>query len=214
MVAGNTGLENVVGNRTPAKQNQQGADSRRLLINSGAGSFFSWETNMNRKSLVRNVCLLAITLSVLLPVAATAEPIGGMLPLTEMGESMLAMSGGSIDDEAAKIPSKEMVALPVYPGSYYTATFGGEGMLPGVIMASSDPLEKVKAWYVEQEGLTWNEMFGLFHTGDEYKMMVTESVFLQDISANPSESTGGLAGFDMSGMKTQITISYEPRNTE
>jgi len=169
---------------------------------------------MNRETIVRYTGLLTLTLAFLLPVAATAEPVGGMLPLTEMGEAMLAMSGGSIDDEAAKIPSKEAVGLPIYPGSYYTATFGGEGMLPSVIMASSDPIEKVKAWYGEQEGLTWNEMFGLFHTGEEYKMMVTESVFLQDISEDPTASTGGLGGFDMSGMQTQITISYEPRTTD
>lgn len=50
----------------------------------------------------------------------------------------------------------------------------------------------------------------LFDAGDQYRPMVTESVFLQDISENPFESTGGLSGFDMTGMKTQITISYKP----
>jgi hypothetical protein len=194
--------------------NEQRPDARQLLFNSGAWSFISWETNMNRSTLVRNVCLLALAFVILSPVAAAAEPVGGMLPLTESGKSLLAMSGVSIDDQAARIPSKEMVGLPVYPGSFYTATFGGEGMLPSVIMASSDPIEKVKSWYEAQEGLTWNDMFGLFHTGDDYTMMVTESVFPQDISTNPSESTGGLAGFDMSGMKTQITISYDPSKTE
>jgi hypothetical protein len=153
---------------------------------------------------------LGLVLLLLLPLSAIAEPAGEILPLTEMGESLMAMAGGSIEDEAAKIPSKETVGPPIYPGAYYTATFGGEGMLPSVIMASSDPIETVKAWYEKQEGLTWSEMFGLFYVGDEYEMMVTESVFLQDISEDPSVSTGGLGGFDMSGMKTQITISYEP----
>lgn len=157
-----------------------------------------------------SIYALATTISLLASAAAVAEPVGEMLPLSEMGEAMLVMTGGSLEDEAAKIPSRETVGLPVYPGSYYTATFSAEGMLPSVIMATSDPMEKVKAWYEDQDGLTWNEMFGMFHVGDEYEMMVTESVFLQDISEDPSVSTGGMGGFDMSSMKTQITISYEP----
>lgn len=153
---------------------------------------------------------LAIATLLLVPLAAAAEPVGDMLPLSETGEAMLVMTGASIEDHAAKIPSKEAVGLPVYPGAFYTATFSGEGMLPSVIMASSDDFDTVKAWYQNQDGLTWSDMFGLFYAGDEYKMMVTESVFLQDISEDPSVSTGGMGGFDMSGMKTQITISYEP----
>ena len=166
---------------------------------------------MQLKTLATSTLQRVFTALLLLaPFSVFAEPVGDMLPLTDMGEAMLVMSGASIEDEAAKIPSKEAVGLPVYPGAYYTATFGGEGMLPSVIMASSDPMEKVKSWYENQEGLTWSDMFGLFYVGDEYEMMVTESVFLQDISEDPSVSTGGLGGFDMSGMKTQITISYEP----
>jgi hypothetical protein len=165
---------------------------------------------MNLETILRKTSMLAITFACILPATTVAEPAGEMLPLTEMGESLLAMSGASIEDHAAKIPSKETVGLPIYPGAYYTATFEGEGMLPSVIMASADPMDKVKGWYESQEGLTWSDMFGLFYAGDKYEMMVTESVFLQDISADPSNSTGGLGGFDMSGMKTQITISYEP----
>ena len=115
--------------------------------------------------------------------------------------------GGDVPET---IPSRESVGLPIYPGAVYTSRFDGEGMLPWVIMASSDPMEKVKAWYAEQEGLTWNDMFELFHAGDTYEMMAVDSVLLQDISEDPSQSTGGLAGFDMSGMKTQITIAYTP----
>lgn len=165
---------------------------------------------MNRRTIATFGRQMALALLILSPMIAAAEPVGEMPPLSESGAAMLAMAGGSIEDEAAKIPSKETVGLPVYPGSFYTATMSGEGMLPVVIMASSEPIEKVKSWYREQDGLTWNEMFGLFHVGDTYEMMATESVFLQDISEDPSISTGGLGGFDMSGMKTQITISYKP----
>jgi len=139
-----------------------------------------------------------------------AEPVGELLPLTERAEALFAMSGKTVEEVRATIPSRETVGLPVYPGAAYTAQFTGEGMLPSVIMASADPLDEVKAWYASQEGLTWDDMFGLFYVGDTYKMMATESVFLQDISEDPSQSTGGLAGFDMTGMKTQITIAYKP----
>ena len=164
---------------------------------------------MNYRTNLKTGKKLAPALLLLLPLAAFAEPVGEMLTLSEMGEAMLVMSGASIEDEAAKIPSREAVGLPVYPGSYYTAQFSAQGMLPAVILASSDPMEKVKAWYAMQEGLTWSDMFEMFHVGDSYEMMVTESVMLQDISEDPSQSTGGLGGFDMSGMKTQITISFE-----
>jgi len=157
---------------------------------------------------VRHVLLLSLGLSG----AAMAEPVGDLLPLTETGVAIYAMSGKTVDDVRGTIPSRETVGLPVYPGAFYTSRFDGEGMLPWVIMASSDPVEIVKAWYADQEGLTWNDMFELFHAGDTYEMMAVDSVLLQDISDDPSQSTGGLAGFDMSGMKTQITIAYTPKD--
>lgn len=153
-------------------------------------------------------CVLFLSLG--LSGQAMAEPVGDLLPFTEMGEALFAMSGKTVDEVRATIPSRETVGLPVYPGAAYTAQFSGEGMLPSVIMASSDPMDEVKAWYANQEGLTWNDMFGLFYVGDTYEMMATESVFLQDISDDPTQSTGGLGGFDMIGMKTQITIAYKP----
>jgi len=153
-------------------------------------------------------CVLLLSLGLSVP--AMAEPVGELLPFTETGEALFAMSGKTVEEVRATIPSRETVGLPVYPGAVYSAQFSGEGMLPSVIMASSDPMEEVKAWYASQEGLTWDDMFGLFYLGDSYKMMATESVFLQDISEDPSQSTGGLAGFDMTGMKTQITIAYKP----
>jgi len=164
---------------------------------------------MKTGSMMRqSCCILLVSLGLSGP--AMAEPVGDLLPFTETGEALFAMSGKTVDEVRATIPSRETVGLPVYPGAVYTAQFTGEGMLPSVIMASADPLDEVKAWYAGQEGLTWNDMFELFYVGDSYEMMATESVFLQDISEDPTQSTGGLAGFDMTGMKTQITIAYKP----
>ena len=54
----------------------------------------------------------------------------------------------------------------------------------------------------------------MFYVGDEYVMMQSEAVLLQDISDDPQASACGMA-FDMKGMKTQFSISYEPKiNTE
>jgi hypothetical protein len=139
-----------------------------------------------------------------------AEPVGDLPPMNEMAKTMMASQGKSIDDITKDIPTKTEVGLPVYPGSFYTTVFSGEGMLPSVVMASGDPIEKVKAWYAQEDGLTWSDTWNLFYVGDEYVMMKTESVFLQDISENPAESAGGMM-YDMSGMKTQFTIAYKPK---
>lgn len=143
-------------------------------------------------------------------VPALAEPVGDLLPLNDAAKNMVAASGKSLDDVKKEIPSMEDVGLPVYPGSFYTGSSSGSGMLPSIVMASGDSMEQVKEWYAQQNGFTWHDMFGLFYLGDEYEMMQTESVFLQDISEDPAVSLGGLM-YDMSGMKTQITISYEPK---
>lgn len=155
----------------------------------------------------------AFALSIILPLTAAAEPVGDVLPFNDSGQAMMSMSGKSLEDVKAAIPSRESVGLPIYPGSVYTSQYEGDGMLPGLVMASSDPIDEVTSWYQAQDGLTWSEQWGLFHAGDNYEMMKTESVYLQDISADPSVSAGGLV-FDMRGMKTQITISYEPKTSE
>jgi len=156
---------------------------------------------------------LATTLLLSLPLAAGAEPVGEMLPLNETAEAMMVFSGETVESMAAAIPSQEAVGLPVYPESFYASKFEAEGMLSAVTIASKDPMEEVKAWYEQQDALTWSDDYGFFYVGDEYEMMKSETVFLQDISADPQESAGGMS-FDMNGMKTQITISYKPRTKE
>lgn len=151
---------------------------------------------------------LAALLLACLPALSMAEPVGALLPLNEAAKTMM----GTVDKVKQEIPSMEDVGLPVYPGSFFTASFSGSG-LNGVVMASGDSMEEVKAWYARQEGLTWSDDFELFYAGDEYEMMQTDSVYLQDISEDPSMSTGGLM-FDMSGMQTQITISYEAKGND
>jgi len=141
---------------------------------------------------------------------ACADPIGKVPELNHSGAQILAASGKSHADIVSEVPSRETVGLPVYPGALYTGSVTADGMLPSVIMVSGDSVETVKEWYLGQAGLSYSETSDIFYVGDEYKMMESESVMLQDISDDPQASFSGMA-FDMEGMKTQFTISYKPK---
>lgn len=162
-----------------------------------------------RSPSIRRSVLLAL-LPLLLPVICAAEPVAGLLPLTESAESMMAMQGKTIDDVRNEIPEKGTIGLPVYPGSYFGGTMSGSGSLPGLFLATSDPIDQVKDWYAGQGGLAWNETWQLFHVGDSYEMMQTPSVSFTDISDDPSANLMGMM-YDMQGMKTMITLMYEPQ---
>lgn len=148
-----------------------------------------------------------------IPTPLHAEAVGQLPALNHMGEQMLASQGMTASDLLQRVPSVEAVGMPVYPGALYTGEILAEGMLPSVVLASPDSIGQVRAWYAGQEGLSWEGNFRLFYRGAEYVLMESESILLQDISERPASSAGGLM-FDMSGMKTQITISYQPKSGE
>ena len=154
----------------------------------------------------------AIMFVALFPAIVSAEPVGGLPELNHMGEQMLISQGHTAADLVQKIPSAETVGVAVFPGSLYTGEIEGSGMMPSVVLASGEPLEKVKDWYEKQPDFSYEESFKVFYLGDEYVMMESESVYLQDISENPETSAGGLM-FNMADMKTQITISYKPKKS-
>lgn len=144
------------------------------------------------------------------PASASADPVGDLLEFSHVGEQMMASQGKGHADIKKEIPTKQTVGLPVYPGAFYTGAMAGEGMLPTIVMASGDPIETIKEWYANQDGLSYEDTFQTFYVGEKYLMMQSEAVFLQDISKDPSVSVGGLV-FNMDGMKTQISISYIPK---
>ena len=154
----------------------------------------------------------AIMFVALFPAIVSAEPVGGLPELNHMGEQMLISQGQTAADLVQKIPSAETVGVAVFPGSLYTGEIEGSGMIPSVVLASKEPLEKVAEWYQEQPGYRYDETLKLFYLGDEYVMMESESVFLRDISENPEASAGGLM-FNMADLKTQITITYKPKKS-
>lgn len=148
--------------------------------------------------------------TLLLPALCLAGPVAGLLPLNETAEAMIAMQGKTVDDIRNEIPSMEAVGLPIYPESYFGGTMSGSGSLPGLFLATADPVAKVKDWYAGQEGLTWHDTWELFFVGDSYEIMQTESVSFMDISDDPSANLMGMM-YDMKGMKTMITLMYEPQ---
>ena len=159
----------------------------------------------------RLATLFSITMFVALcPAIVSAEPVGKLPELNHMGEQMLVSQGHTVADLMQKIPSTEAVGVAVFPGSLYIGEIEGSGMMPSVILVSGEPMEKVKEWYENQPDFSYEETFKLFYLGDEYAMMESESVFLQDISENPDASPGALM-FNMAGMKTQMTISFKPK---
>ena len=141
---------------------------------------------------------------------AAADPVASLPMFNHVGEQLMISGNRTREDVAREIPSREEVGLPVYAGVYYNGTIEAEQMMPAVVLASGDPIETIMAWYEGQSGLSYNDEFAVFYAGDEFVMKETESIYLQDISENPSASAGGMV-FDMDGMKTQITIRYKPK---
>jgi hypothetical protein len=167
--------------------------------------------NVMQNPILKTIISLSVVVFItLIPGFASAEPIGDVPELNHAGAQVLAASGKSRADIVNEVPSREMVGLPIYPGALYTGSMTADGMLPSAIMVSGDSVEKVKEWYMSQADLSYNETSDIFHAGDEYKMMKSESIMLQDISADPQASFSGMA-FDMKGMKTQFTVSYKPK---
>jgi len=155
--------------------------------------------------MTRSCCFIGLALVLNI---ANAEPVGELPPLSDLSKQVMASQGKSVQDMKDAIPSKEMVGVPIFPGALYCTEMTAEGMLPTVVLASKEPIGDIKAWYLEQEGLTWSDQWELFYVGDEYVMLQSESVLLQDISEDPQASACGMM-FDMKGMKTQLSISYE-----
>ncbi len=161
---------------------------------------------------IGSLLFLAVALALALGVAE-AQPVAALPEFSHVGEQLMLSAGKSRADLESEIPSAESVGIPAYPGALYTGSIEGNEKLLSVVLASSDSIEKVKTWYSGQPGLTWSDESGLFFRGEEYVIMQSESVYLQDISADPGATPGGMF-FNMNGMQTQITISYHPESGE
>ncbi len=121
-----------------------------------------------------------------------------------------------------KVPSKEEVGLPVYPGAFIVALMQGGPievnddtlvMLPLITMATVDDQAKVVSFYKEKLK-DWKykntfDMFDIFWDGpDEFNNIdMTQGMTIPNIVV--FESTDGEPNF-MPEAKTAITIVYKP----
>lgn len=155
---------------------------------------------------------LALLLSLAFSGPALAEPVGKLLPLSDTGEQMLAMKGKTPDDVMNEIPSHEAVGLPIYPNAFFGEELMAMGQLAGVSLLTSDPIEQVKAWYAEQEGLNWSDDADAFYVGEAYIGVTrTETIRLEDLSGAADDGmAAGLLGmtWNISDMNTLITLRY------
>ena len=86
------------------------------------------------------------------PLFAMAKPIAPPVPYTK---DFVKKSGKSekelIDATIKRMPRKEEVGVPTYPGAYYCQSNESEGgTLMSVVLVARDDPEKVRAWYKEK----------------------------------------------------------------
>jgi hypothetical protein len=99
------------------------------------------------KTMIGIICLL-----LLFPLSAMAKPIAPPVPYTK---DFVKKSGKSekelIDAAIKRMPRKEEVDVPAYPGAYYYQSNESEGgKLMSVVLVARDAPEKVRAWYKEK----------------------------------------------------------------
>ncbi len=86
-----------------------------------------------------------------------------------------------------KIPDKDEVGVPVYPGSfYYQANMRENGTFMSIVLVSGDEPEKVSAWYKE-------------HYSGNRKVTIRPFTLYEWM----------LQMMDLKGMKTEIWIALE-----
>jgi hypothetical protein len=121
-----------------------------------------------------------------------------------------------------KIPDKEAVAVPAYPGAYVVACMGASTMeangeksatLPALTLATEDDQAKVTAFY-KKELADWSyknsyDMFDIFWTGPEEfnNMDITQSAVTPNVTILAANA--GQTDF-MPTAKTAIIIVYKP----
>ena len=156
--------------------------------------------------------------------SALAEPAAKLLPYTSYGKQALAAQGKGEADALKDFPSKEMVGLPVYPGSYYGTVAKSNNVLSSVQFASKDGPEKIIAWYKERLGSEWKYLpdlatkelgeIGVFIRTSKDNVSAMDALSSQQIriaKVEKAEDTGFVAMvFDVSGVKAMISMQIKP----
>jgi len=99
------------------------------------------------KTMIGIICLM-----LLFPLSVMAKPVALPIPYTKDFVKKSGKSEKELTDAAIKrMPSKEEVGVPAYPGAYYyQSNENEEGKLMSIVLVSRDGPEKVRAWYKEK----------------------------------------------------------------
>lgn len=124
--------------------------------------------------------------------------------------------------EAAKVPDSSSVGIPAYPGARVFQTRGPSEMevngkkhktLAYIKLLSTDPVEKVVAWYKDRlKGYTYEDAFGtsIFWKGQGKfnGLDIRQRSTIQNVGISKALSAMGYDD-DMKGAKTVIEVVYE-----
>jgi hypothetical protein len=155
------------------------------------------------------------------PVIHAAEPYA---PKVDVPENADKNSLSVMVINAATVPDKSAVGIPSYPGARVFQTKGASEMqandktlktFPYIKLLSTDPPDKIVAWYRNQlEGYTYEDVFGVawvFWKGEEKfnGMDIRQRMTVENVGI--SEAIAAM-GFDevMQGTQSIIEIAYDP----
>lgn len=145
-----------------------------------------------------------------------AEPFAPMAKMNDQGLKMQKLSGETEAERLQKVPSMEEVGVPPYPGAVIISIIIDESgqMMPGLNLASTDPPEKVRAWYKEKlQGWRWSEMLELFYQGEGELKNLAQVMTTPTINVLPMSSEAIDMRFsDVPGAQARIQITYQPKS--
>ena len=146
-----------------------------------------------------------------------AEPYADKIEITSSTSPMSKMM-----IEAAKVPDRASVGIPPYPGAKIFQTRDAGEMevndeniktIAYVKLLSTDPVDKVVAWYKEQlasyghknaYGVAWVFWKG---AGEYNSMDMTQSMTIENVQITDATVIG--YEDDLKGAKSVIEVSYE-----
>ncbi len=150
---------------------------------------------------------------------ALAEPYA---PKVEITASTTMM--GQMVIKAAKVPDRSAVAIPPYPGAVILQTrqsgdmqtSDGRPYLPYIKLLSSDPIDKVVAWYKKKLPSYFYQKSGFLGMYSHRFWKVKGDYGMMDMDAmgtvsNVIISDGKQHADDYPPAKAMIEITYEPR---
>jgi len=172
----------------------------------------------------RSILLLITVLMLVWSVSAFAEPYAPLAPRNAFGKQAMASKGQTMADVQKQLPTKEMVGIPAYPGSYFGSEGKSNGELSTVQLIAKDSPDKVIAWYKKNLGKDWQYVPGLitkelgevgvFVETDNPKIDAFDSLKHRQIKVakvTKPEDTGFLGMFlEMKGIKSMITLQVKP----